>query len=674
MTKDKIKKEIDDLVEQLNHHNYRYYVLDDPEVTDADYDRLFDRLTELEKEYPELKLPNSPTQRVGAPPLEKFDQVKHTVPMLSLNKCNTEDEFDDFVKRVNEELEGDSEPIEYYVEPKFDGLAVEVVYDNGILSVGSTRGDSVTGEKITENLKTVNTIPLKLQHKSPPELIEVRGEVVMFKNDFEDMNQKREDTGEELFANPRNASAGSLRQLDSKITATRPLRFFAYGIGNNKGMTFTHLGEAFNYIRQLGFIVTEEALVTSDPDDVKQKYRDLLNRRSDLQFDMDGMVIKINSFSHQKKLGELSRSPRWAIAWKFPPQEETTIVEDIFVQVGRTGAITPVAALKPVRVGGVEVKRASLHNEDELRKKDIRIGDTVIIRRAGDVIPEVVKPIKSTRTGDEKIFVMPTECPVCSQPVTRSEGEAAYRCNNISCPAQVAERIIHFASKAGVDIDGLGSKLIEQMVDLEIISSSADLYYLEMKDLMKLERMGDKLAMNILNAIYKSLKPDLPHLINALGIRNVGEHLASVLANQFGSLEAIMQADQEQLSEINEVGPIVAESIVNFFVNTENIKMIDRLAEGGLNFPIMEKKSEDLPLKHQSFVITGTMANYSRRQVKQILEDLGAKVTSAVSKKTSCLIAGTDPGSKYDKAQKLEIQILDETGFEELMTRYEYQK
>lgn len=672
MAENKIKKEIAELVEQINRHNYRYYVLDDPEVTDAEYDRLFDRLSELEEKYPDLKRPDSPTQRVGAPPSEKFEQVQHNVPMLSLNKCNTEPEFDDFVRRVSEELAGDPEKIEYYVEPKFDGLAIELVYEKGILTIGSTRGDGVTGEKITENLKTIKTVPLKLHTDKPPKLIEVRGEVVMFKDDFEEMNRKREAAGEELFANPRNASAGSLRQLDSKITASRPLRFFAYGIGECRGVEFSNLQEAFDYIRKIGFVVTDEAMITSQPDAVKNKYNDLMIRRPDLQFDMDGMVIKVNSFNQQKKLGELSRSPRWAIAWKFPPQEESTIVEDIFVQVGRTGTLTPVAALKPVRVGGVEVRRATLHNEDELRKKDIRIGDHVIIRRAGDVIPEVVKPIKSKRTGKEKIFRMPDSCPVCGQPVTRAEGEAAYRCNNIACPAQVKERIIHFASKAGVDIDGLGGKLIEQMVEKGMIRTPADLYFLATEDLMQLERMGDKLALKILNAIYSSLKPDLPHLIHAFGIRNVGEHLASVLANHFGSLEALMEAGLEELAEINEVGPIVAGSIVDFFANSENRKMIERLEEAGMHFPSMEKKSSDLPLKRQTYVITGTLANYSRRQVKQILEDLGAKVSSSVSKNTSCVIVGADPGSKFDKAQKLGITVMDEDGFEKLVKRYEF--
>jgi DNA ligase (NAD+) len=674
MEDEKTIKEMSGLIEQLNYHNHRYYVLDDPEITDAEYDRLFDNLTKIEEEYPELKQSDSPTQRVGAAPAEKFTTVKHSVPMLSLSKANLETEFDDFVRRILDELAGDSDPIEYYVEPKFDGLAVEVVYKNGILVSGSTRGDGVTGEEITGNLKTINTIPLKLQTKSPPSLMEVRGEVIIYKNDFEKLNQTREANDEDIFANPRNAAAGSLRQLDSKITASRPLRFFAYGIGLVEGKSFDTLKEAFEYVKKIGFVTSDEAVVTDNPDVAKSKYSDLLDKRADLRFDMDGMVIKVNSFRQQSKLGELSRSPRWAIAWKFPPAEENTKVEDIFVQVGRTGIITPVAALEPVRVGGVEVRRASLHNEDELRKKDIRIGDTVIVRRAGDVIPEVVKAVKSKRDGSEKEFEMPESCPVCNQAVARSEGEAYYRCNNLSCPAQVKERIIHFASKAGVDIDGLGNKLIEQMVDKKMISTPADLYRLENKDIMQLERMGEKLAENILAAIENSKKPDLPHLINALGIRNVGEHLASVLASHFGSIDILKSASYDDLAEINEVGPTIAESIVTFFANEENIKMIETLKEEGMIFPIVEKISDFQPLAGQSFVITGTLANYSRRQAKQMLESLGGKVSSAVSKKTSHLVCGTDPGSKHNKAQKLGVNILNENDFEELILKYESEK
>lgn len=671
MTNDNAEKEIAELVDKISYHNYRYYVLDSPEISDAEYDRLFDRLSELEKKHPELKRPDSPTQRVGAEPAEKFNPVKHSVPMLSLNKCNTEKEFDDFVRRCNDELAGDSEKIEYHVEPKFDGLAVELVYRKGIFIQGSTRGNGITGEEITDNLKTVRTIPLKLRTKNPPELLEVRGEAIMFNEDFEAMNKRRERAGEELFANPRNAAAGALRQLDPKITASRPLRFFAYGVGLSEGALFDKHSETMNYLKEVGFIISEDAILTSKTDDVKTKYNELLENRPDLEFDMDGSVIKINSYRQQNKLGELSRSPRWAIAWKFPPAEETTKVEDIMVQVGRTGIITPVAKFTPVRVSGVEVRRASLHNEDELRKKDIRIGDTVVIRRAGDVIPEVVKVIKSSRTGKEKIFHMPDECPVCGQPVTRSEGEAYYRCNNLSCPAQVKERIIHFASKPGVDIDGLGGKLIEQMVDKDMIKTPADLYFLKKDEILKLERMADKSAQNIIDAIEASRKPDLPHLINALGIRNVGEHLADVLAGHFGTLEKLMEANYDELSGINEVGPTIADSIVKFFENPENKRMIGALEKGGMKFPKAEKKSSYQPLAGQTYVITGTLADFSRRQAKEALENLGAKVASAVSKNTNYVIVGNDPGSKYDKAEKLGIEILDEEKFKALLKKHE---
>lgn len=671
MVEDKIRREAYDLVEQINYHNHRYYVLDDPEISDAEYDRLFDRLLELEEQHPELKRPDSPTQRVGAEPSEKFNTVKHSVPMLSLNKCNTEEEFEEFVKRVNKELDGDSRKIEYHVEPKFDGLAVELVYREGILSSGSTRGDGVTGEEITENLKTVNTIPLRLRGENIPRLFEVRGEVIMHKDDFELLNRRREEAGEQLFANPRNAAAGSLRQLDPKITASRPLRFFAYGIGLCEGKSFDKLSEALEFVQTCGFIISDETLLTSDGSAVKSEYKRILDKRTELHYDIDGMVIKVNSFSQQEKLGQLSRSPRWAIAWKFPPAEESTVVEEIFVQVGRTGILTPVAVLKPVRVSGVEVKRASLHNEDELRRKDIKIGDHVIIRRAGDVIPEVVKAEKSKRDGSERKFKMPANCPACGQKATRLEGEAYYRCTNIACPAQVKERIIHFASKAGVDIDGLGDKLIEQMVDKKLIETPADLYKIEKEDLLKLERMGEKSARNILNAIDNSRRPDLPHLINALGIRNVGEHLAQVLAFRFGSLDNLKKANFEELSDINEVGPTIADSIIKFFENEQNLQMIEQLRQRGVVFAEVERPEGELPLAGKTFVITGTLEDFSRRQARQALEKLGAKVTSSVSTNTDFVVVGADSGSKYDKARKLGTEILDELNFKDILSKYE---
>ncbi len=535
------RKRIDELVEQITYHNQRYYQLDDPEITDAEYDRLFDELVKLETEFPDLKLPDSPTQRVGAAPATAFRSVRRSIPMLSLNKAITPDEFLDFERRVNEILLGDSETIEYLTEPKLDGLAVELIYEKGLLILGLTRGDGTTGEDVTANLKTVKNIPLRLPDKKIT-LLEVRGEIIITKPDFAKLNREREEKGEELYANPRNTAAGSLRQLDPAISASRPLRFYAHGVGRLEGVEIGNQWELLRSLTKLGFAVTPEAQLRFYAEEVLKRYEYLNEKRASLDYDIDGMVVKVNSFRQQQKLGELSRSPRWAIAMKFPPQQEETTVEDIVIQVGRTGALTPVAWLKPVRVGGVEVKRATLHNYDEVIRKDIRIGDHVIIQRAGDVIPEVVKPLANRRTGKEKIFRMPPNCPVCGSEVDRIEGEAVHRCPNLSCPAQVAERIIHFASKGGVDVDGLGPKLIEQMLENKLIGDFADLYSLELDKLTALERMGEKSAKNILASMENSKGADLPHLIAALGINNVGEHVSRVLAVAFGSLDAIAAA------------------------------------------------------------------------------------------------------------------------------------
>ena len=478
MKKPEAKKRIADLIEQINYHNRRYYELDDPEITDADYDRLFDELTQLETEFPDLKRTDSPTQKVGAAPSTGFRSVRRSIPMLSLNKAITPEEFLDFERRVNEILAGDSETIEYLTEPKLDGLAVELIYENGDLTLGLTRGDGTTGEDVTANLRTVKNIPKKLSDNKI-KLLEVRGEIILAKSDFARLNKEREERGEELYANPRNTAAGSVRQLDAKITGSRPLKFYAHGVGKIEGPQLGNQWELLRLLKQLGFDATPEAQLVFYSEKVMERYNFLNEKRASLDYDIDGMVVKVNSFRQQQKLGELSRSPRWAIAMKFPPQQEETVVEDIVVQVGRTGALTPVAYLKPVRVGGVEVKRATLHNYDEVMRKDIRIGDRVIIQRAGDVIPEVVKPLANKRSGSEKKFAMPKKCPVCASEVVRIEGEAVYRCPNMSCPAQVAERIIHFASKGGVDIDGLGPKLIEQMLDSRLIQNFADLYSLK---------------------------------------------------------------------------------------------------------------------------------------------------------------------------------------------------
>lgn len=666
MTKSEARRRIDDLVELINHHNYRYYVLDDPEVTDAEYDRLFDELTELEAKFPELKRPDSPTQRVGAPPATAFRSVRRAVPMLSLNKAITPEEFFDFQRRVEEILAGDPQTIEYLTEPKLDGLAVELVYEKGILTLGLTRGDGTTGEDVTANLRTVKNIPLSLRDKKIGRL-EVRGEIILGKSDFARLNREREQRGEELYANPRNTAAGSVRQLDPTITATRPLRFYAHGVGRIEGAEPGTQWELLRQLTQLGFEVTPEAQLCYFAEQVIERYNVLNEKRPTLEYDIDGMVVKVNSFRQQQKLGELSRSPRWAIAMKFPPQQEETVVEDIIVQVGRTGTLTPVAQLKPVRVGGVEVRRATLHNYDEVMRKDIRIGDRVIIQRAGDVIPEVVKPLTAKRTGKEMQFAMPKKCPECGSEVVRIEGEAAHRCPNLSCPAQVAERIIHFASKSGVDIEGLGPKLIEQLLQSKLIHDFADLYCLKLEQVSGLERMAEKSATNLLAAVEKSKGADLAHLIAALGISNVGEHVARLLAVNFGSVERMGKATAEELSSVEGIGPIVAESIVDFFTNRSNRQVIEKLEKAWNAFPTYQINAGPRPLAGKTFVITGGLENYSRDQAKKLLIDLGAKVASSVSKKTDYVIVGADPGSKYQDALKLGITILTEPEFEKLI-------
>ncbi len=664
---EKIIKRVKELRDKINYHNYLYYVLDNPEISDAEYDRLFDELLNLEKQYPELITPDSPTQRVGAPPLEEFKTVRHAIPMLSLNKANTEAEFLDFHRRVKE-LSGLSDrEINYVVEPKFDGLAVELLYQEGILTIGSTRGDGITGEDVTLNLRTIKSIPLKLMTDNPPSIIEVRGEVIMNKDDFEKLNRERLQHGEQLFANPRNAAAGSVRQLDPNITAKRPLRMFAYGTGRVEGIQLRNQWECIHYLKDVGFRISEYVKLCYSSEDVIAYYEEISSIRDDLPYEIDGIVIKVNDFEIQHRLGELSRSPRWAIAWKFPPQQETTKIRDIIVSVGRTGALTPVAVLDPVRVGGVEVSRATLHNEDEIIKKDIRIGDTVIIQRAGDVIPEVVKVITSKRTGNEKIFRMPDTCPICGSKVERPPGEAIHRCTGMDCPARIKESLAHFVSKGAMEVDGLGKKYLEQMVDKGLIKDPADIYFLKKEDLMKLDRMGDKLAENLLSAIEKSKKPSLTNLIYALGIRNVGYHLAGVLAKTFGSIENLAKQEIEDLLSVHEIGPVVAESIYNFFRNPRNINILNKLRQGGVVLPREEITTGERPLEGKTFVLTGALDSFTRDEARRLIEEKGGRVSSSVSKKTDYVVVGKDPGSKYNKALQLGITILNEDQFKELI-------
>jgi len=667
---EKIKKRAQELRERINYHNYLYYVLDSPEISDAEYDRLFDELVELEKTYPELITPDSPTQRVGAPPLTEFKTIKHTLPMLSLNKATTAEERSDFHRRVMELTGLDESKIEYTAEPKFDGLAIELVYKDGVLIQGSTRGDGYVGEDVTLNLKTIKTIPLRLLSKKVtfPKLLEVRGEIILTKSEFEKLNKQREKTGEPLFANPRNAAAGSVRQLDSKITSSRPLTSFFYGTGVVQGKKLSTHYESILFLKELGFNLSQYVKLCKSLDEVRDYYNKILVQRDTLDYELDGIVIKVNDFELQKKLGELSRSPRWAVAWKFPPQQETTKIKDVLVNVGRTGALTPVALLEPVRVGGVEISRATLHNEDEIKKKDVRIGDTVLVQRAGDVIPEVVMVIKSKRTGKERKFIFPDRCPVCDSKVERPAGEAVHRCTGIDCPAQLKERISHFACKGGMDIDGLGYKFIEQMVDIGMLKDPADLYYLTEKDLMdKMERMGPKLAQNLINAIKRSKNPDLPHLFFALGIRNVGEHLATVLAREYKSLDNLTKQTIEDLSSTYEIGSIVAESIYNFFHDQKNLKVLDKLKKAGLKFPETKVKTEVTPLSGKTFVLTGGLNSFTRDEAKRIIEEMGGRISSSVSQETDFVIVGKDPGSKLTQARKLGIKTINEKEFKKLI-------
>jgi DNA ligase (NAD+) len=661
----KITDRVKALRDELHRHNYLYYVLDQPEVSDAEYDRLLDELTALEKQFPDLVTPDSPTQRVGAPPLEEFRTVRHSLPMLSLGKATSEPEFLDFHRRVVE-LSGE-ERISYVVEPKFDGLAVEVVYTKGFFNLGSTRGDGTLGEEVTLNLKTIKSVPLRLRGKEVPERIEVRGEVIMNKDDFATLNKEREKAGEPLFANPRNAAAGSVRQLDSKVTATRPLTLFAHGTGVISGKDLSNHWDTLAYLKRLGFKVSENIALCTRVEQVKRYYEETLDRRDRFPHEIDGIVIKVNDFGLQRRLGEISRSPRWAVAWKFPAQQENTVVKDISVSVGRTGALTPVAILEPVRVAGVEVSRATLHNEDEVRKKDIRIGDTVVIQRAGDVIPEVVKVIETKRTGREKPFLMPDLCPVCGSKVERPAGEAVHRCTGLACPAQIKENLAHFASKGAMDIDGLGYKFLEQMVDKGIIRDQADLYTLEKENLMKMDRMGDKLAQNLLDAIDKSRKPALANLIYALGIRNVGEHLATVLARNFKSIDNLAAKTVEDLTMVHEIGPIVAESIYNFFHNPKNLTVLEKLNKGGVVFPEEEPELKEPSLTGKTFVLTGGLDSMTRDEARKIIETSGGRVSSSVSKKTDFVVVGKDPGSKYTEAQRLGVKTLSEAEFKKMI-------
>jgi len=658
----------DQLRKLLAQYDHEYYVLDRPSVPDSEYDRVYRELQDIEKQYPSLITPDSPTQRVSGSAINAFNSIKHRQAMLSLNNAFEDSELEAFDKRIREAL--GQEQVEYAVEPKFDGLAITLTYENGVFTQGATRGDGYTGEDVTHNLRTMHSIPMRLNCEQAPKLLEVRGEVLMFKHDFEKLNQAQLAKGDKQFANPRNAAAGSLRQLDAKMTATRPLSFFAYGLGAALGIpTLSSHSMAMDYLQKLYFPVSEVRQTVIGIVGLRTYYQKIGEMRNQLPFDIDGVVYKVNQFNQQNELGFVSRAPRWAIAHKFPAQEALTIVDDITVQVGRTGAITPVARLAPVFVGGVTVTNATLHNEDEVRRKDVHIGDTVSVRRAGDVIPEVVNVILERRPVNARRFEMPTACPECGSHILKQADEAVARCTGgLFCPSQRKQAITHFASRRAMDIEGLGEKLVDQLVEANLVHTLADIYQLNLNVLSNLDRMATKSAQNILDALEQSKTTTLARFIYALGMRNVGEATAKDLAKHFGNLSALMQSDTASLLTVNDVGPVVAESISNFLDEPHNIDVIQALQEAGITWPETEGKQVATgQLVGKTFVLTGTLPTLSRDDAKEIIEAVGGKVSGSVSKKTDYVIAGSDAGSKLDKAQELGLTILDEAGLQALL-------
>jgi DNA ligase (NAD+) len=664
---DKAGAEIEKLREQINYHNYRYHVLDSPEISDAEYDQLMRRLEKLEQEHPELITPDSATQRVGAPPSEKFAVVIHRKPMLSLSNAMDAEEMREFDARIKRLLKTD-EDIEYVCEVKLDGLAVSLAYEDSVFTRGSTRGDGIRGEDVTANLRTIKSIPLRLMkppHARLPRLLEVRGEVIIPRKAFERLNADREKAGEAPFANPRNAAAGSLRQLDPGITASRPLDIFCHTPGVIDGIEFHSQWEFLQGIRALGLKVNPLSRICKGVDNVLEYRQEISEKRHELDYEADGVVAKVNSFELQERLGEVSRSPRWAVAYKFKAQQAETVIEKIQVSVGRIGSLTPVAQLKPVQLAGVTISSASLHNLDEIRRKDIREGDTILLERAGDVIPYVVHVTKRKHPRAPE-FHMPKHCPECGGMIVHEEGEVAYFCVNTNCPARMRESIRHFASKTALNIDGLGDKFVSQLVEKGLVHELADLYMLKKSDLVALERMGDKSAQNILDNIEASRRTTLDRFINGLGIRHVGEHTARQLAHHLGSIEALMDASEEQLREIRDIGPEVARSIREYFDEPRNRKAVERLAEF-FEFERIAKAPARAPLRNKTFVLTGGLSSMSREEAERRILAAGGRVSSSVSRKTDYVIVGAEPGSKLRRASELGVKTINEKAFIELL-------
>jgi len=658
-----IQKKIEDLREKIRYHNYLYYVLDSPEVTDAEYDRLMRQLEELERAHPELITPDSPTQRVGAQPVEAFGTVTHAIPMLSIENALDENELREWIDRVHRSLPG--EKVEYSLEPKLDGLAVELIYENGVLTVGSTRGDGTTGENITENLRTIKSIPLRFldRHVPVPRLLEARGEVVIKRADFERLNEERSKAGEEAFANPRNAAAGSVRQLDPRVTASRLLSIFLYGTGRVEGKTFETHSESMDYLMKLGLKVVDKRAVVRTLGEIIGFYNELLDGRADFPYEMDGMVVKVNSFDQQKRLGIRSRSPRYFLAYKFPAHEATTRLLDVRWQVGRTGALTPVAVLDPVGIGGVTVSRATLHNQDEIKRLDARIGDTVVVQRAGDVIPKVVTVVTSKRTGHEKIPKVPKKCPVCDSEIVFTEGEVVPRCQNIACPAQVKGNILHFAHRTAMDVDGLGEKIVDQLADNGLVKDPGDLYLLTAGRIADLERMGQKSAANLVEEIDKSRSAPLARVIYALGIRHVGEHVGQVLADHFAGIDDIAKASVEELQEIPEIGPVVGSSVHHYFRDEHNRRFLEKLRRAGVRMTAEKRAERKKIFEGLTFVFTGGLDTMTRDDAKELVVSLGGRAAGSVSAKTDYVVAGKEAGSKLDEARELGVKIIDEREF-----------